>query len=76
MAAAEDKISDVMDAYISFFSPLDDARIASFRLINSHLAAIPAVNHKGKIVGVLTIDAAVTAVAPRSWRDQAPRVFS
>jgi magnesium transporter len=75
-ANGDDKIEDVMDAYVSFLSPLEPAYSASFRLIDSHLAAMPVVNNKGKLLGVLTIDAAVSAVAPRSWRDQAPRVFS
>lgn len=72
----EDKIADVMDAFVSVLSPMDAASAASFRLIDSHLAGMPVVDEKEKLLGVLTIDAAVSAVAPRSWRDQAPRIFS
>jgi magnesium transporter len=72
----KEKIADVMDSFVSVLSPMDAAAAASFRLIDSHLAGMPVVDENEKLVGVLTIDAAVSAVAPRSWRDQAPRVFS
>ena len=75
-AEPDDKIIDVMDEFVSVLSPLDDARAASFRLIDSHLAAMPVVDETNRLLGALTIDAAVSSVAPRSWRDQAPRVFS
>jgi Mg/Co/Ni transporter MgtE len=72
----QDKIADVMDSFVSVLSPMDDARSASFRVIDSHLAAMPVVGDKGELLGALTIDAAVSVVAPRSWRDLAPRIFS
>ena len=75
-AEPNDKIADVMDEFVSVLSPLDAAHAASFRLIDSHLAAMPVVNETNKLLGALTIDEAVSNVAPRSWRDQAPRVFS
>lgn len=74
-SAPNDKIADVMDEFVSVLSPLDAVKAASFRLIDSHLAAMPVVENE-KLIGVMTIDAAVSVVAPRNWRDQAPRVFS
>jgi CBS domain-containing protein len=76
IAEEDEKLSDIMDKYVSFFNPIDDANSASFRIIDSHLAAMPVIDKNGKLIGVLTIDAAVSTVAPRGWRDQAPRVFS
>lgn len=75
-AKPQDKIADIMDAYVSVLSPVDEATAASYRLIDSHLAAMPVVNEENKLLGALTIDAAVSAVAPRNWRNQAPRIFS
>lgn len=75
-AEPDEKIVDIMDEFVSVLSPLDDCHAASFRLIDSHLAAMPIVDETNKLLGVLTIDAAVSNVAPPSWRDQAPRVFS
>lgn len=75
-AEEDEKLSDIMDEYVSFLRPLDDARLSSFRIIDSHLAAMPVIDKNGKLLGALTIDAAVSTVAPRGWQDQAPRVFS
>jgi magnesium transporter len=75
-ANAEDKLSDIHDSYVTVLHPLEEAAVASFRVIDSHLAAMPVTNQEGKLLGVLTIDAAVSAVAPRAWRDVAPRIFS
>ena len=75
-ASDDAKVADIMDKYVSFLNPLDEARRAAFRVIDSHLAAMPVIDEKGKLLGALTIDAAVSTVAPRGWRDQAPRVFS
>lgn len=76
IADENDRISDIMDQYVSFLYPLDDARLASFRIIDSHLAAMPVISPEGKLLGTVTIDAAVSMVAPRGWQNQAPRVFS
>ncbi|MBV9958205.1 MAG: magnesium transporter, partial [Acidobacteria bacterium] len=57
-------------------SPLDPARAASYKLLNSHLAAMPVTGREGKLLGLLTVDAAVAQVAPRNWTSQAPRIFS
>lgn len=76
IARDEELISEIMDEYVSFLGPLDDSRMSSFRIIDSHLAAMPVIDKDGKLLGALTIDAAVSTVAPRGWQDQAPRVFS
>lgn len=75
-AEPEKKVCDVMKKHITILSPMDSASAAAYRLIDSHLAAMPVINEKNEIVGVVTVDAAVSAVAPRNWRDQAPRVFN
>ncbi|MDQ4122072.1 MAG: CBS domain-containing protein [Acidobacteriota bacterium] len=76
IASSDEKISDIMDKYVSFLYSLDDARLASFRIIDSHLAAMPVIDANGKLLGAVTIDAAVSTVAPSGWQSQAPRVFS
>lgn len=76
MAEPQQKLSEIKDSFVSFLHPLDDAKNASFRVIDSHLAAMPVVDNEGKLLGALTIDAAVSTVAPAAWRDIAPRVFS
>lgn len=69
-------IEEIMNSYLIVLSPLDSPIHAAYRLLNSQLAALPVVGKDGELLGTVTIDAAVSQVAPRSWRAQAPRVFS
>ena len=72
----EKKIEEIMDPYVSVLYPLDRANEAAYRVINSHLAAMPVVGQEGQLIGLVTVDAAVAQVAPRAWSTQAPRIFS
>ena len=62
------RLDEVMDPYIVAFQPLEPAREAAYRLINSDLAAMPVVGKQGQLLGAVTVDAAVSQVAPESWR--------
>jgi CBS domain-containing protein len=74
--ADDQMIEEIMNPYLIVLSPLDEPRHAAHRLLNSQLVALPVVGPQGELLGVVTIDAAVSQVAPRSWRAQAPRVFT
>jgi magnesium transporter len=77
LTAEDDQtIEEIMNPYLIVLSPLDAPRHAAYRLLNSQLAALPVVGAQGELLGAVTIDAAVSQVAPRSWRAQAPRVFA
>ena len=77
LTAEEDQtIEEIMNPYLLTLSPFDSPLEAGYRLLNSQLAAIPVVGEEGEVLGTVTIDAAVSQVAPRSWRAQAPKVFS
>src|SRR4029450_7026838 len=65
-----------MNTYLVLLHPLESARAAAYRVLTSHLAALPVVGEAGRFLGVVTIDAALAQVAPQSWRGQARRVFS
>jgi magnesium transporter len=75
---AEDDVllEEIMDPYVTTLNPLAPAPEAAYRVIDSHLAALPVVGEEGQLLGVVTVDAAVAQVAPPSWTTQAPRVFS
>jgi CBS domain-containing protein len=75
---ADDKrvIGDLMNSHVLKLAPLEAPRQAAHRVLDSGLAALPVVDGEGRVLGVLTVDAAVGLVAPRSWSTQAPRVFS
>jgi magnesium transporter len=77
LTAEEDQIVEqIMNPYLLALAPFDSPTEAGYRLLNSQLAALPVVGSEGQLLGTVTIDAAVSQVAPRGWRAQAPKVFS
>jgi CBS domain-containing protein len=70
------RLADLMRPPVVTIDPLEPAERAALRVIDSHLAALPVVAADGRLLGAVTVDAAVAQVAPRSWGSQAPRVFS
>lgn len=77
LTAEDDKtVEELMNPYLLALSPFDSPTEAGYRLLNSQLAALPVVGKNGELLGTVTIDAAVSQVAPRGWRAQAPKVFS
>lgn len=75
-AQDEQRIEDIMNCYTSTLDPLESATDGSYRVINGHMAALPVVGKEGRLLGIVTVDAAVTRVAPPTWSAQAPKVFS
>jgi CBS domain-containing protein len=72
----DERLEEIMDPYVTTLHPLLPAREASYKVIGSHLAAMPVIGKEGKLLGLVTVDAAVAQVAPRIWSTQAPRIFS
>jgi magnesium transporter len=76
MADDDQRLEELMNPYVSTLNPLEPAHAAAYRVLNSHLAALPVVGREGQLLGIVTIDAAVAEAAPESWRAQAPKIFS
>jgi CBS domain-containing protein len=76
IADDDQTIEEIMNPYLIALSPMDSPTEAAYRLLHSQLAALPVIGDKGQLLGMVTIDTAVSQVAPRSWRTQAPKVFS
>jgi len=76
IAEEERRVEEIMNSYLVLLHPLESARAAAYRVINSHLVALPVVGEEGRLLGVVTVDAAVAQIAPQSWSGQVPRVFS
>jgi magnesium transporter len=76
IASDDQKLEEIMNPYLETLSPLDSPRQAAYRLINSQLAALPVTALDGRLLGAVTVDAAVNLVAPGAWSTQAPRIFS
>lgn len=69
------KLEDIMDPFVSTLHPLDSATAAAYRVLDSGLAAMPVVGREGKLIGIVTVDAAVEQITPRGAATQL-RIFS
>ena len=69
-------IDDAMRRDLETIDPLEPAHRAAEQVSNSQLAAVPVISEGGRLLGAVTIDAAVARIAPPAWAAQAPRVFS
>lgn len=75
-AEDDEMLEEIMDPYVTTLGPLESAEGAAYQVINSHLAGMPVVGTEGRLLGVVTVDAAVKLAAPGGWGEQAPRIFS
>jgi len=69
-------VSEVMHTRIQALDPLMSARDAARRVAEQHLAALPVVAADGRLLGAITADAALRALAPVERMGDLPRVFS
>ena len=72
----EERLEGLMDPYLTTLTPFTQATEGAYKVIDSHVAALPVVGEEGQLLGVVTVDAAIAQVAPPDWRTQAPRIFS
>lgn len=70
------RLSEIMRASLVTLHPLESTRTAAYRVVDTHLLALPVVDDAGALLGAVTVDAAIAQVAPHAWRQQAPRMFS
>jgi CBS domain-containing protein len=76
IAKEDQRLEEIMNPYLITLDPLCAAAEGAYRVLDSHLAALPVVARDGRLLGAVTVDSAVSEVAPASWGAQAPRVFS
>jgi len=76
IAHDDERLEELMNPYVTTLNPLEPARIAADRVLSSHLAALPVVGDEGRLIGIMTVDAAVAQAVPQSWAALAPKIFS
>jgi CBS domain-containing protein len=69
-------IGSLMRADVRTVDALEPAEKAARQVAEQQLAALPVLSRDGRLLGAVTSDMALAQIAPASWRDQAPRVFS
>jgi magnesium transporter len=62
----EQKLEEIMDPFIATLSSIGELKESAYRVIESQLAAMPVVGKGKRLLGAVTIDAAITAIAPES----------
>lgn len=75
-AQDEQRIAEIMDTVLETVHPLASAADAAQRVADNQLLALPVVAADGRLLGAVTIDAALAQLAPEGWRARMPRVFS
>ena len=76
VASDDAPLCEIMRRQLLTIDALDSGFSAAWQVIEQHLAALPVVARDGRLLGVVTVDAAVAQVAPVPWRQDAPRLFS
>jgi CBS domain-containing protein len=69
------RLEDIMHTFVVSLNPLDSAIEAAYRLLGAQLNAMPVTIDEGRLVGVMTIDAAIPLIAPAGGM-QSLRIYS
>ena len=71
------RLEEVMHPFVQSLNPDDSAIDAAYRLAGTQLNAMPVTTaDEGKLVGVMTIDAAIPLITPATGGMQGVRIFS
>ena len=76
LADDEQRLEEMMNPYVTTLDALEPANAGAYRVLDSHMAALPVIGHEKQLLGIVTVDAAVMQVAPEAWAMQAPKIFS
>jgi Mg/Co/Ni transporter MgtE len=77
LTAPDDRtLDEIMDPYLEPLDPFGAASDAAYRIVGGQLAAMPVVDEEGRLLGAMTVDAAVTQLVPPTSGLQSLRVFS
>ena len=75
-ADSKAKLEDLMDPYMETLDPFSGAADAAYRVVSGQLEAMAVTDTHGRLIGALTIAAAVALLVPRSSGLTQLRVFS
>lgn len=71
----DEKLEAIMDPYVGTLSPTDPAEEAAYRVLGTQLAAMPVIGLNNKLLGAVTIDAAISEITPTANSENL-RIFS
>jgi Mg/Co/Ni transporter MgtE len=71
-----DELEGLMDPYLQTLSPYADSVNAAYRIVGSQLAAMPVINENGRLVGAMTMEAALANLLPLTSGLKRLRIYS
>lgn len=75
LADPDKKITDVMHTNIIIADILEDQEEIAKKIAKYNLLALPVVEDKKKLRGIITVDDAIDIVLPVAWKKRVPRMF-
>jgi len=69
-------LETIMDPYLQTLDPYSKAVDAAYRIVTSQLAAMPVIDTDGKLLGAMTVEAAISRLVPNTSALQQVKVFS
>jgi CBS domain-containing protein len=69
-------LEEIMDPYLQPLGPFDNAHDAAYRIVSSQLSAMPVINKNGRLIGAMTVEAAIARLVPTTSSLRQLRVFS
>jgi CBS domain-containing protein len=70
------RLGEIMQHGTEALKPLEGARGSARRVVESEYLALPVVSDDGRLLGAVTVDAAMREIAPLGGQEPPPRVFS
>ena len=76
LATPDQPVDEVMNEALVTANPLEAATAVAYRLADYQLNALPVIDDDRRLLGVVTIDKAISQIAPETLRQDLPRVFA
>lgn len=71
----DSKLEEIIDPYLATLNSMDSATEAAYRVVGSQLAAMPVIGLNKKLIGAVTIDAAISTITAANTSENL-RIFS
>jgi Mg/Co/Ni transporter MgtE len=75
MANRDEKVSNFMTTDIIHADVMEDEHDVAQKIAKYNLIALPVMEKKGKIRGIITVDDAMDIILPTAWKKRVPRMF-
>ena len=75
LSEPESPISEIMHTHMITADVMEEEHEVAKKIAKYNLIALPVVDGRDKLRGIVTIDDAIDIVLPTAWKKQVPRMF-